>query len=154
MSTGSCRRSAFSRASATASGEESTAVTCAAACSSAIPSAIAPLPVPRSSTRGACRCRHPRAPARRGAAPRPPSLSQRAAALFTRERRGELVQLTLEHAVELMRRELDAVVGDAIFREVVGADLLRAPARSDLRAPGGVELRLLLLPLELVQASP
>ena len=46
-------RSAFSRASASASGETSVAVTRAPGCSSAIESAIAPLPVPTSTTRGA-----------------------------------------------------------------------------------------------------
>ena len=46
-------RSAFSRASSSASAETSIAVTRAPGCSSAIASAIAPVPVPTSRTRGA-----------------------------------------------------------------------------------------------------
>ena len=43
------------------------------------------------------------------------------------------------------------MVGDAVLREIVGPDLLRALAGADLRPPGGRLLRLLPLPLDLVQ---
>ena len=57
-------RAAFSRASASASGDTSIAVTCAPGRSSAIASAIAPVPVPTSSTRGDWRARAGAASAR------------------------------------------------------------------------------------------
>ena len=37
------------------------------------------------------------------------------------------------HPVELVERQVDAVVGEATLREIVGADALRAVARADLR---------------------
>ena len=64
------------------------------------------------------------------------------------ERVDDLVERgrAFEHVRELMRGEADAVVGDAVLREVVGADLLGAVAGADLaaRGPGalGVVLRL------------
>ena len=41
------------------------------------------------------------------------------------------VELAVEHAVEGVQRQVDAVIGDAALREVVGADLLRAVAAAD-----------------------
>ena len=43
-----------------------------------------------------------------------------------------LVELAGQHLVELVEREPDAVVGDPVLLEVVGADLLGAPAAADL----------------------
>ena len=51
------------------------------------------------------------------------------------ERRGELVELAAQDAREVALGEPDAVVGHPVLREVVGADLLRARARADLRQP-------------------
>src|SRR5205085_1645913 len=84
--------------------------------------------------RRAAACRFPRAPAapRPPAAPRAPSL-ERGPLLLGGESVRELAELTLEHAVELVHRELDPVVGDPVLGEVVGADLLRALAAG----PGG-----------------
>src|SRR5213592_4742122 len=45
---------------------------------------------------------------------------------------GELVKLAFEDRVQVMRGQLDAVVGDSALAVVVGADLLRAVARADL----------------------
>src|SRR5204863_6910196 len=84
--------------------------------------------------------------------PRSPSLAEGAPALVGRERLGELVELALQYAVELVRRELDAMVGDAVLGEIVRADLLRALPGPDLRTTSRVELGLLLLPLELIEA--
>ena len=57
-----------------------------------------------------------------------------------------------EHLVEVVRGELDPVVGDPALGEVVGADLLRALARAHLGAALGGDLRLLLRELLLVEA--
>src|SRR5256885_13234181 len=67
-----------------------------------------------------------------------------AALLVGREPGRELVELALEHRVEVVDGELDAVVGDAALAVVVGADLLRAIAGADLRAAVGRQLGLLL----------
>src|SRR5581483_2790208 len=104
-------------------------------------------------------CPRPRAawrrrPRRACAPPRrwPPSRSREGALpFFCDQRLRERVELALEHAVELMLRQLDAMVGDAVLREVVGADLLRALACADLRAARRIELRALQLELALVQ---
>src|SRR5262245_3162314 len=79
------------------------------------------------------------------------SVSLEPAALLLRgERLRELVELPAKNPVHSAHGELDAVVGDAVLREVVGADLLRALAGPDLGAPLGGDLRLLLgdLPFE------
>ena len=52
----------------------------------------------------------------------------------------------LDELVEVVERDLDAVIGDAVLREVVGADLFLAVAGADERlAVRGVFLGLLLL---------
>src|SRR5438132_4087800 len=49
------------------------------------------------------------------------------------ERVDQLVERgALEHLLELVQREADAMIGDAPLREIVGADALRAIARDDL----------------------
>src|SRR4051812_39999240 len=80
------------------------------------------------------------------------SAAELAALLVGGQRVGEGVQPALEHRVEVVLRELDAVVGDAALAEVVGADLLRAVARADLRAAVGGELGRLLGHRALVEA--
>ena len=75
-----------------------------------------------------------------------------AAAVLGLERVGELLEVAVEDLVEAVDRVLDAVVGEPVLGEVVGADLLRALARPDLRAPGRRLLRLLALALGLVEA--
>src|SRR5579872_2707455 len=50
------------------------------------------------------------------------------------ERLDELIQLPVHHLRELVEGELDAVVGHAALREVVGADALGAIAAADLQA--------------------
>src|SRR6266545_6085122 len=51
------------------------------------------------------------------------------------ERFHDHVQFSVHDEVELMQGEADAVVGHAILRKVVGADLLAAVARADHAAP-------------------
>ena len=100
------------------------------------------------SPRAACRRRPCRGAPPRVEALLRPSLAERALALFGAERFGEVVQLALQDAIELMHRELDAVIGDAVLGIVVRPDLLSRFAGPDLRAPGRVELCPLLLALE------
>src|SRR5437764_1172652 len=59
------------------------------------------------------------------------------------ERVDEVVELAVHDAVDLVQGEIDAVVGDAALREVVGADALGAVARADQRLAGRGGLRLL-----------
>lgn len=59
-------------------------------------------------------------------------LGQQPALLVGLKRGGELVKVSLQHAIKVMDRDLYAVVGDAALGEVVGADLLSAVARADL----------------------
>ena len=70
------------------------------------------------------------------------------------ERRDLIEQLghvAFEHGVQLVGREVDAVVGDAALREVVGADLLGPLAGAHLAAPLLGDGVLLLLHLHLVE---
>src|SRR5262249_50677737 len=48
------------------------------------------------------------------------------------ERGGQLIELAHQDPVEVVDEQVDAVVLDALFLEVVGADLLRALAGADL----------------------
>src|SRR4051794_5706771 len=78
-------------------------------------------------------------------------LLEAAALLRVLERVRQLVRLAGQHLVEVVDAEVDAVVGHAPLRIVVGADLLRAVARPDLRLALGAERGLLLLQLGLVE---
>src|SRR3990170_73925 len=49
------------------------------------------------------------------------------------QRVDDLVEFAHHHPVELVERQIDAMVGDAALREVISADPLRAVARTDLR---------------------
>ena len=49
----------------------------------------------------------------------------------------DVVEVAGEHVGEAVDREPDAVVGEPVLLEVVGADLLAPPAAADLRAPLG-----------------
>src|SRR6266545_2141532 len=68
------------------------------------------------------------------------------------ERFHDHVQFSVHDEVELMQGEADAVVGHAILRKVVGADLLAAVARADHAAPLRAQRRLLLVQLHLIEA--
>ena len=69
------------------------------------------------------------------------------------ERGDQLVEIALDEPVELRQREPDAVVGHAVLREVVGADLLRALARRHHAAAGRGLGRVLSFALEIHQAA-
>src|SRR5438309_1550187 len=49
------------------------------------------------------------------------------------------VELAVHHLLDAVHRDSDAVIGHAVLREVVGADLLRAVTRADLRTALGGE---------------
>src|SRR5262249_24375380 len=76
--------------------------------------------------------------------PAPPLLGQK--------RVGERPEAALEHLLLVREDEVDAVVGDAVLRVVVRADLLGPLAGAELRAAGGRDIGLLLGPRPLVQA--
>src|SRR5439155_15139110 len=91
-------------------------------------------------------------PARRAARRRARRSLERAPSFLGLQRFGELVEVPVYDLVEPVRRQLDAMVGDAVLGKVVGADLLRTLTAADLRTALLRELRLLALALELVQA--
>src|SRR5262249_32237853 len=64
----------------------------------------------------------------------------------------ELVEVAFDDAIELVERDADPVVGEAILREVVSANLLRALAGADHGAALGTDCRLLLLAFDIHQA--
>src|SRR5688572_2589284 len=73
--------------------------------------------------------------------------------MMRRKRVDERVDAAVHHAIELVQRESDAVIGDAVLGEVVGSDLVRAVARfhhtASFVANGGI----LLLALDLEQPA-
>ena len=77
--------------------------------------------------------------------------------LFRRVRRDEcvkdLVHVAVQELVELVDGQLDAVVGHTVFREIIGADALRAVARADLTFAVGRDGGALLFYLGLIQAA-
>src|SRR5207253_6723267 len=69
------------------------------------------------------------------------------------QRLDEQVEIAVEHALQLMQREVDAVVGHPGLRIVVRADLLAAVAAAHHGAPGLLELRLSLRLFLVVEAG-
>src|SRR2546423_7294231 len=72
-------------------------------------------------------------------------------ALVGGERIGELVEVSLENLIEAVAGVLDPVVRHPPLREVVGAHLLRALTRADLRPAIRGELLLLLAQRVLIE---
>src|SRR5262249_43569592 len=70
-------------------------------------------------------------------------------AVVVPQRLDQFAQVAGDDGVQLVQAQLDPVVGDPVLREVVGADLLAAVARADLRLPllRPRVVELLLLPL-------
>ena len=77
-----------------------------------------------------------------------------ASPLVGHQRLDHLVQVAREHVLELVEREADAVVRNPVLLEVVGADLLAAPAPSHLGPPLGRLHRRPLVLLGLEQPGP
>ena len=67
------------------------------------------------------------------------------------QRLDERLQLAFHHLIQLMQREADAVIRNAILREIIGADLLAAVAGAHHAAPLRADFFLLLLELHLVE---
>src|SRR5882724_2606715 len=65
----------------------------------------------------------------------------------------ERAELAVHDFGQLVKRQADAVIGDAVLREIVGADFFGAVAGFDLAAALGGKSGLALLLLLLVQAS-
>src|SRR4051812_45635625 len=64
-----------------------------------------------------------------------------------------LVEIAVEHAFELVDRELDAVIADAVLRVVVGPDLLAALAGADHAQALGGDRGVVLFALEIEEAA-
>src|SRR5436190_592713 len=74
--------------------------------------------------------------------------------LTMRAKRGDdLLDVAFDDAIELVDRELDAVIADAVLRIVVRADLLAPLARSDHSAALGGDRGVLLLALDVEEAA-
>src|SRR5215213_7227824 len=68
------------------------------------------------------------------------------------ERVDERIEVTFHHEIELVNRQTNAMITDAIVFEVVSANLLRAITGTYHRAPLTRECVVLLLLFELLQA--
>src|SRR2546427_457192 len=66
------------------------------------------------------------------------------------QRLQQLRQVAVDDGIELIKRQVDAVIGEAVLREIVGADTFAAVARADLALAlvGADFVKLLLLALE------
>ena len=69
------------------------------------------------------------------------------------ERIGQLFQITVHDEIQLVQRQVDAVVRHAALREIVGADALAAVARADQTLAGGGFLGLGLAQLHVLDAG-
>ncbi len=65
-----------------------------------------------------------------------------------------VVDLAVEDSGQVVDGERHAVVGEAVLRKVIGADLVRAFARADLAAAGVGQLLLTLALLQVQQLRP
>src|ERR1039457_689663 len=79
-------------------------------------------------------------------------LEQAAGLVLVRQRLDEHIEVAVEHTLELMQRQVDAMIGHARLRKVVGANLLAAVATPNHRAAGRLELRVALRLREIVKA--
>ena len=67
------------------------------------------------------------------------------------ERVDERADFSVHGIAELMQRHTDAVIGDAVLREIVGANFFGAIAGADLSAAFGSNLLVLLIAFQFVQ---
>src|SRR5687768_15800802 len=95
-----------------------------------------------------------RGPARLRPSPRSFQLREPLRLVAGDQRIDDLVQLTVHDPVDLVEREVDAVVRHAPLREVVGADPLGAVARADLALALGGALGIGFRALHVVEARP
>src|SRR5713101_3195163 len=88
------------------------------------------------------------------ASPPQRSGAQRLRLLLRRQGVDKRIDFAVQHVVELMQRQVDAMVGDAGLREVVSANSFRAVARADHRTARLCDLRVLLRVGSLEQPRP
>jgi len=50
------------------------------------------------------------------------------------QRPDQFPEIAVDHAVQIVKRQADAMIGHAVLREIVGADFFFAPAGTDLAA--------------------
>src|SRR5439155_159097 len=121
------------------------------------PGAGTPSPCPRGSARSSRAGPRPSSPARRPDDSRNSFLALQPLPLVkVLQGPDQLAHVAGDDRVQFVEREVDAVVGQAVLREVVGADALAAVARADQRAAllGAGAVQLLLLPLVQLAAQP
>src|SRR5688572_17041589 len=70
------------------------------------------------------------------------------------QRVDDLFHFTLHDAVELVKRQVDPVIGAATLREVVGANALGAVAAADLALAGTRPLGILAAAFLIIEAGP
>src|SRR5216683_1233047 len=80
--------------------------------------------------------------------------AQRLRLLLRRQGVDKRIDFAVQHVVELVERQVDAMVGDAGLREVVSANSFRTVARADHRTAGLGDLRVLLRVGSLEQPRP
>ena len=73
--------------------------------------------------------------------------------VFGRERGRQFVKFALHDRVDLVQREVDAVVGDAALWKIVGTDAVRAVAAADQALAGAGLLRVLGTQLLVLEAG-
>src|SRR5579863_7495699 len=65
----------------------------------------------------------------------------------------DLVEFALHHKIQLVERESDAVIGQAVLAKVISADFFAAVAGTDHGATFGADRRLLLFQLHIIEAG-
>src|SRR5579863_6092043 len=78
-------------------------------------------------------------------------LEQAPRLILVRQRFDEHVEIAVEHALQLMQRDVDTMVGHARLREVVRPDLLAAIAAAHQRSPRRLQLGVALCLREVIQ---
>src|SRR6476659_2635172 len=68
------------------------------------------------------------------------------------QRVDQRVEIATQDTRQVVKRYVDSVIGDAVLREIIGANLLAAVARLHLRATGRAQLGVAFLLLEIPQA--
>src|ERR1700734_1834970 len=81
-------------------------------------------------------------------------LFQLLALIVVGERREQRVQPAFHYQIELVQGQADAMIGDAILREVVGADFFATIARTHHALPLGADRLLLLFEFDFVEPRP
>src|ERR1700730_6324704 len=81
-------------------------------------------------------------------------LEQAAGLILLCQRLDQQVEIAVKHALQLMQRQVDAVIGDTGLRIVVRADLVAAITAANHQTPRLLQLSLALRLCHVVQARP